>query len=229
MKINSILDQFIGVGASSAGKSNPGNWNGVAGGAIAGGLMGVLMGSKGTRKFVGKAATYGGMAVLGGLAYQAFQSWKNSKELPGDGAKAELSGSDQFKTTPDKDLLLDPPNVLSLEVAAVKAMIGASKADGHVDAKEQKRIFEYVESSDLNSEQRRMILDSFGGDVSPHEIAGMINSDEHRAEIYLAAYLAGDSSVPGVRAFLDQLSNALGLPGGFVKHLESQASHDLSA
>jgi uncharacterized membrane protein YebE (DUF533 family) len=87
MNIQNLLNQFIGPGdtASSAGKSTPGIGDalsrlgdkipgGLAGGAAAGGIMALLMGNKSARKFAGKAAGYGGAALLGGLAYKAYSN-----------------------------------------------------------------------------------------------------------------------------------------------------------
>jgi uncharacterized membrane protein YebE (DUF533 family) len=52
---------------------------GLAGGVAAGGVMALLMGNKSARKLAGKAATFGGTALLGGLAYKAYQNWQGNQ------------------------------------------------------------------------------------------------------------------------------------------------------
>ncbi len=47
---------------------------GLVGGAAAGGIMALLMGSKSTKKMVKKVAQYGGTAIVGGIAFKAFDN-----------------------------------------------------------------------------------------------------------------------------------------------------------
>ena len=51
----------------------------MASGALAGGLATILLGSKMGREFAGDAVKLGGMAVIGGLAYKAYQDWQASR------------------------------------------------------------------------------------------------------------------------------------------------------
>ena len=53
---------------------------GVAGGALSGGALSLLMGNKKFRKVGGKVAAYGGVAALGAVAYHAYGQWKNSAQ-----------------------------------------------------------------------------------------------------------------------------------------------------
>ena len=63
-----LLNQFIGDGSSFAK------------GAATGGLLGLLVGGKKTRKMAKTAATYGGVALVGGLAYKAWQNHKAGQQ-----------------------------------------------------------------------------------------------------------------------------------------------------
>src|SRR5262245_42035068 len=79
-----LLDQFLGgqsrdtqgQRSSAQGRSgfSPDMLKGLAGGAAAGGLVSILLGSKGGRKIAGNALKLGGAAVLAGLAYRAWQN-----------------------------------------------------------------------------------------------------------------------------------------------------------
>lgn len=59
---------------------SPETIKGMAGGAAAGGLAAILLGSKGGRKMMKTAVKVGGTAALGGLVNSAWQSWQNQKQ-----------------------------------------------------------------------------------------------------------------------------------------------------
>ena len=68
-----------GSGLADMARTVSGNLpGGLLGGAAAGGVMAAIMGSKKVRKFGGKALTYGGLAVLGGLAYKAWSDHRRT-------------------------------------------------------------------------------------------------------------------------------------------------------
>ena len=79
-----------GYGQSTSGNSNYGQQksqssgsltdtlssllSGKGGAALAGGALGLLLGSKSGRKMGGTVLTYGGLAALGALAFKAYQN-----------------------------------------------------------------------------------------------------------------------------------------------------------
>lgn len=219
MDVNSLVNQFLGASSKQLNTRGASGLSSVATSAVAGGLMGLLMGNKSTRKLVGSAATYGGMAVLGGLAFKAFQNWKQNQAPQSAPAASpqEFQGAlPGFTATPDE-------HGAKLGVALVKAMIGAAQADGHIDAQEQKRIFQQVEQSNLGAEEKGIVFDALSKPVDVSELALMVHSLEHRAELYVASCLACDPNHPQEREYLARLSTALSLPEGLVQHLERQA------
>ena len=56
--------------------------------AIAGGLLGVLLFGD-ARRLVGTGVKVGGAALIGGLAYKAYEDWKSGKTLPATDAGAD--------------------------------------------------------------------------------------------------------------------------------------------
>lgn len=64
-----LLDQLVGSGAAG----------GFAGGLAGGALANVLSGKK-ARKVAGSALQLGGMALVGGLAYKAWQNYQQEWE-----------------------------------------------------------------------------------------------------------------------------------------------------
>ena len=231
MNIQHLINQFAGSGDTGSTASNNGQGigdtlsklgdklpGGLAGGAAAGGLMALLMGSKSARMFAGKAAGYGGAALLGGLAYKAYSNWQhnngNITTPPGTEA-GTLQQSEGFKPVdteaPDFQLLL------------IKSMIAAAQADGHIDAVEQQRIFKAVEEMELSTEVKGIIFDLLQQPVTVEELAMGVDSIEQQSEIYLAACLAINPDHPSEQAYLGHLESALGLPEGLAEQLRWQA------
>ena len=117
----------------------------------------------------------------------------------------------------------------SLEMVLIKAMIAASKADGQIDASEHKRLFETIEKLNLTAEDKAAVFDVMGRDISVQEIADSVRLDEHKAEVYISAYLAIEVDEQQERAFLNSLAIALNLPKGFPAYLEQQADQGIAA
>lgn len=175
------------------------------GGALTGGLLGLLLSGK-RRKRGGGLLGYGGAAALGALALQAYQNYQRQQggaAVPADLAHVDASDLPHARPASDGS---------PLELALVRAMVGAAKADGHIDAKEQRRLFAEVERLGLDADSKAYIFDLLTHDVDLHELARAAATPEQGAEIYLAARLAIDADEPAERAYLDALATRLRLP-----------------
>jgi uncharacterized membrane protein YebE (DUF533 family) len=230
----SLLDQFLGGQSAGGNAGGFGNMardaqqkfrnsgmNSFGGGAALGGVLGLLMGGKKMRKMAGGAMGYGGAAVLGALALKAYQNYQQGKSVQaGTGAPAEL------QQVPPSQLphALPAADGTPFELLLMRAMIGAAKSDGHVDAQEQQHVFEQVERMGLDSESKAAVFDLLSQPLDLSRLDASIGSEEQRAEIYLAARLATDGSHPGERAYLDALATRLQLPAQLRAHLDSQVS-----
>jgi len=212
----SNADQDIGDSLGKLASHIPG---GLAGGAAAGGIMALLMGNKSARKIAGKVAGYGGAAMLGGLAYKAYQNWQNND--PGVSSSSNLAAvgaaSNQSAIPPPESQ--QPVSELTL----IKAMIGAAKSDGHIDAEEQQRIFEAVDQMGLSVDMKGKVFDYLRQPVSVQELAAEAHTMEHKSELYLASCMVISLDHPAERDHLDRLAAALKLPGGLSNQLELQA------
>ena len=243
MSLNNLLNQFMGSSAAASGQAqNQGNSGGIgqtvfnmashipgglAGGAAAGGVMALLMGSKSARKIAGKAASYGGAALLGGLAFKAYQNWQ------GNNQNTDLTTSpEQQPVDPSsfhqRAISQQAEQGVNPELVLVKAMVAAAKADGHIDADEQQRIFKAVEKTGLSASEKGLIFDYLQKDVPIFEITSGISGIEMKAEIYLASCLVITPDHPAERAHLDNLAMALQLPAELSRQLEQQASQALA-
>lgn len=217
MNIQNLFNQFMGQQQPSS-DSKSGGINGVgglAGGAAAGGAMALLIGNKKARKFAGKAATYGGAAVLGGLAFNALRNWQQNSSQNQSQESQSRSG-----------LMNEPPTHLpqALQMTLVKTMISAAHADGHIDETEQSRIFAAMEEMNMDERSKDVVRDLIRYPESPETIARGVATIEQKTEVYLMACFTIDVDTPEERTYLSRLSKALELPVDLTKQLEQQAN-----
>jgi uncharacterized membrane protein YebE (DUF533 family) len=220
MNLKSVLDQFLSASGAGGQNGKGIDLGGLASGAAAGGVMGLLLGSKSGRKFIGNAATYGGLAVVGGLAYKALKDWQASKSGSAPVSSAPVKAID-YQNTPDE--FMPGANAGKLEFAIVNAMISVAKVDGKIDAGEQRKIFEAIEKSPLSAHEKGEIFSRFDRPATVSELASMVDSLEHKSELFVASCLAADPQEPNVAKHLGDLSQALALPPGLASHLQQQA------
>ena len=100
--------------------------------------------------------------------------------------------------------------------------MGAAKADGHIDATEQQRLFNEVERMELDGEAKAYVFDLLSQNVDIGSIAGSVATPEQGAEVYLASRMAIDPDVPAERAYLDALATRLKLPVELRSQLDAQ-------
>lgn len=225
-----LLDQVLG-GNAAGGLRNAGNsmkgkldqYSGSGGfmrGAAAGGLLGLLLGGKGVRKMAGGALGYGGAAVLGALALKAYQNYQQKKSAGPVGLSPDQFAGLTPEVLPHAQPAADGG---SFQLVLIRAMVGAAKADGHVDATEQQRLFGQVEQLGLDAEAKAYVFDLLSAPVDMAAITSAVATPEQGAEVYLASRMAIDPDVPAERAYLDALASRLKLPAELRTHLDAQA------
>ena len=205
LNIQSLLNQFLGGQSVKGALKNAPQMNGFAGGAAAGGVLALLASNKKARKMAGKAATVGGAAVLGGLAYAALKNWQQEKQNNVTVEEPAIELSQDF------------------ELKLVKTMIAAANADGHFDQTEQQRIFSAMDDMPLSDEYRNRIFDLIRYPESPETLARDVQGLEQASEMYLMANFAIDVDTPEERTFLKRLAAALSLPEDLTVQLDQQA------
>ena len=193
------------------------------GGVAAGGLLGMFLGKKKMRKMAKGALGYGGAAVLGALAHRAYRNWQDGQ--PVDRAPVATAAD-----APQDPAALTAPTGADgqpFALAVIRAMIAAANADGHIDADEQRQIFDAADRSDLDADGKAFIFDAMQSPLSPAQIAGLARDREQAAELYLAARMAIDPDHPDEQRFLGSLAHALDLPDGLARHLDTQVAQSL--
>lgn len=211
-----------------SGLKNSGVTSGLAGG-MAGGLLAGALASKKGRKHLGTAVKVGGVAALGGLAYKAYQNYKETNQqgqapaAPGQGNPA--ANPQQWAALEQKNFDVDPNNSAegSRSLLLIRAMITAAHSDGHLDTQEQGRIFTKISESELTPADKANILDEFKEPLSMQDIVAMSDSPETAVEIYLASLLAIDETKTEGKNYLNALGFMLNIPPALVAQLHEQA------
>jgi len=238
-----LLDQFLGSGSQSQdadapARSNgggldavPGSLKGFGGGLAAGGLAGLLLGTRSGRKMAGNAVKLGGVAVLGGLAYKAYSDWQASKRN-GPAADHASDGSapqpNMKNVTPDAEgtAFLPAPaeerNALGVKI--IQAMIAAAKADGHIDAQEQQRIFGKLDEAGLGVEEKAFLMDELRKPLDIDAIVALAANTEQAVEIYAASCLAIDPDDAAEQAYLAMLAARLKLAPELKTNIEAEVA-----
>lgn len=204
MNTRGLLDQLLGAGKSllgQAGITDPGGQVTDFGkGAATGGVLGLLLGSKTGRKL----ATYGGLAALGIMAWRAYNGKQpDSGDTPPPGALSH---------TPARDRAL------------LRAMLAASRVDGHIDDRERALIDAEVVRLGGDADLRGWLETELRRPLDPQSIADEAHGNELLAsELYLASALMIAEVDFLERAYLDRLGECLGLEPWLRQRLEREA------
>jgi uncharacterized membrane protein YebE (DUF533 family) len=196
------------------------NIGGIGGGAVAGGLAALLMGSRSGRRMAGNALQLGGMAVVGALAYKAYQNWQNGQTV----TQSTVPTGPAALLPPPTDTPFLPSREAeqqSLSRHLLRAMISAAKADGHIDAKEQTAVFAQIDNLNLDSDDKAFVIDEMRKPLDVDAVASAARTPEEAVSIYTASLLAIDVDNPSERAYLGLLAARLKLDDALVKQLHT--------
>jgi uncharacterized membrane protein YebE (DUF533 family) len=155
----------------------------------------------------------GGIAAVGTLAFQAWQSWQakqNGQALP---PPASAEGT---AFLPQNFVMRNDASLMVLS-----AMIAAAKSDGHIDAQEQEKIFAKLDDENLSSEEKAFLMDQFRRPLNIVELAASAKTPEQNAEIYTASVLAIQPDTASEVTYLNNLAAALKLDPGLRSNIDS--------
>lgn len=172
-------------------------------GALGGGIIGLLMGSKKTKKLGKKALAIGGSAALGALAYKMYNDWQVNQNEPTQPATFDQSN-------PRHEILI------------LKAMIASAKADGHVDEQEMAKINQVINEIGADNDVQTLFQQELKKPLDPNEIAALAQTPAQASEIYLASALVADEQNFMEKAYLQELAKQLGLSEELVNNIHQQ-------
>jgi uncharacterized membrane protein YebE (DUF533 family) len=230
MSVQSLLEQLLQSGmAKVESAKQSGDLGKYATGAAAGGVLALLLGSRGGRSLTGKALKVGTVAALGTMAWRAYNDWQAQQQGRQAGAPSAAAGAPQARALPAPEAFerLPAAQLEDHSRAMLKAMIAAAKADGHLDERERGLVEAELQRLEADPATRRWMEDELRRPVEPAEVAraalGPTASPQMAAEVYLASLLVVDDTTTMERAYLDELARQLQLAPGLRAELEARA------
>ncbi|HEV2511814.1 tellurite resistance TerB family protein [Bosea sp. (in: a-proteobacteria)] len=191
--------------------------NQLAAGAVLGGLGALIFGTSAGRSIAGSAAKLGGLALVGGLAYKAYQNYQAGKPL---------LGADQQPALPAPAGSGFEPEAAKNEHAQlfIRAMIAAAAADGKIDATERTAILGGLREAGLDAEANEWLANEMANPASVDALVEGAETPELAAQIYTAARIAINPDTPAEKDFLAGLAGSLGLDAELVANIDAAAS-----
>lgn len=187
--------------------------NPLAATGAAAGAGGVILGTKTGRAAASSAVRIGALALIGGLAYKAFQNYQAGKPLITGLAPAEAAPQGSgFE-----------PAAVTNETAAlyIRAMIAAAAADGRIDDAEQAKIIGGLKQAGIDAEAEEFLANELNNPASVEDLANAVNSPEEAVQVYTAARMAIEPDSNGEQRFLASLATALGIDSKLAAHIDA--------
>ncbi len=211
------------------GLSSSGAVSGFAGGLAGSALVGAVSGKKG-KKMAKGALKVGALAAVGGLAYTAYQRYRqNSPALTsagqaqaGTALTADNSAWGNITEQRFAAVAENPDGAGSLLL--LRAMIAAAASDGHMDSDEQSRVFDEAEKLNLSQQDKARLFDELRNPRDLQQIVSEVANPETAVEVYAASLIAIDEQRPEGQAYLRSLALALELPRELVASVHEQVA-----
>lgn len=217
-KGQSAIEQKLDIG--EPGEKRDATISGLKTGAVAAGVMALLMGTKSGRKLTGSTLKLGSLAAVGGIAWQAYQNWSAASVTA-----AAVSNNSSEALPIDQ---LDAAAASKRSLTLLKAMIAAAKADGHIDASEMSDINQKISDFGLSGDIAGFVQSEIVAPTTPAQFAALSDTQETAAEIYLISSMLIDKDNAMEKAYLDELVLALELPVELLAELEKAKEEAIS-
>lgn len=177
-----------------------------------GGLAGLLLASKSSRKLLTK---YGTSALLvGGGAVAGSVLWNKYK----DRVRQSHQGEPQFGQQHS------PVDVRTRRL--IMALVFAAKSDGHIDDKEREIIEQQLRDAGIEGPGRTLIQDAIDSPLDPKRLAQDVKNEEEALELYFLSCAAIDIDHFMERSYLNALGDELKIPQdvreGIEKDIQQQ-------
>jgi uncharacterized membrane protein YebE (DUF533 family) len=213
-------------------------------------LAGILLGKpKPGRGLSANLAKLGGLAVIGGLAYKAWQNAQAGRPLLDMGGTPAAQGTQTAQSAPAAAPqpaaapagqeaahtfhVLDVPQGSQFHPAShteddallfLRAMVAAASADGHIDAAERNRIVRGLTEAGIDPEATHWLDREMASPADVEELSAGVNTPEKAAQVYAAARVAINPDTIQEREFLRQLAEALDLDRSLKAQIDDAAA-----
>jgi uncharacterized membrane protein YebE (DUF533 family) len=188
-------------------------------GVAAAGVGAAVLGTKAGRSLAGSAVKVGALALIGGLAYKAYENYSQGRPLisPGPSALVEApapvgTGFEPQAITNDSALLY------------IRAMIAAAAADGRIDEKEQQKILGGLKQAGVEQGAHDFLMQEINNPASIDDLAAACKTGEEAVQVFTAARIAVDLDSQEENDFLVALATKLGIDGKLAQHIDAAAA-----
>jgi uncharacterized membrane protein YebE (DUF533 family) len=189
--------------------------NQLATGAVLGGLGGLLLGTNTGRELAGDAAKLGAAALIGGLAYKAYQNYKSGQPLIATGGPVQAAPAGSgFE-----------PQAMSNDTAVrvIRAMIASAGADGRIDERESEKIIAAFRQSGADKEAEAFLEREIASPASAAALAEGVRSETEALEVYTAARIAIEVDTNAEQNFLADLAARLRIDPALAAQIDTAA------
>ena len=203
-QLQSLLGQ---QGRSSSSDDQSSGKNLLLPGAL-GGLAGLLVASKSSRKLLAKYGTgallVGGGAVAGSVLWNKYQQKMR--------ASAQQASADSADVVPAQAPSPAPAELDARSERLIMALVFAAKSDGHIDERERANIEEQLRAANVDVQGRVLIDRALAQPLDPQSLAQGISSEQEALEVYYISCAVIDIDHFMERSYLNALGEALKLP-----------------
>ncbi|MEB5959929.1 tellurite resistance TerB family protein [Enterobacter sichuanensis] len=190
-----LLQSLLGQKTASSGEQGFSNL--LVPGAL-GGLAGLLVANKSSRKLLAKYGT--GALLAGGGAIAGTVLWNKYKDRVRTAHKDEPQYGEQSS-----------PLDLRTE-RLILALVFAAKSDGHIDDKERSAIEQQLREAGVEEKGRALVAQAIEQPLDPQRLAQSVKNEEEALELYFLSCAAIDIDHFMERSYLNALGDALKIP-----------------
>ncbi|HDT6565087.1 TPA: tellurite resistance TerB family protein [Enterobacter cloacae] len=163
-----------------------------------GGLAGLLVANKSSRKLLAKYGT--GALLAGGGAIAGTVLWNKYKD------RVRTAHSDE----PDYGQHTSPLDLRTERL--ILALVFAAKSDGHIDDKERSAIEQQMREAGVEEQGRTLVAQAIEQPLDPQRLAQSVKNEEEALELYFLSCAAIDIDHFMERSYLNALGDALKIP-----------------
>lgn len=185
------------LGQKSSSSSGEGLSKLLVPGAL-GGLAGLLVANKSSRKLLSKYGT--GALLAGGGAIAGSVLWNKYKEKVRNAHQDEPQFGHQASALDVRSERL------------ILALVFAAKSDGHIDDKERAAIEQQLREAGIEEQGRALVARAIEQPLDPARLAQGIQNEEEALELYFLSCAAIDIDHFMERSYLSALGDALKIP-----------------
>ncbi|WP_297120388.1 tellurite resistance TerB family protein [Enterobacter sp. ECC-175] len=203
------LQSMLGQKTSSSGEQGLSKL--LVPGAL-GGLAGLLVANKSSRKLLAKYGT--GALLAGGGAIAGSVLWNKYKD------KVRTAHRDE----PHYGEHTSPLDLRTERL--ILALVFAAKSDGHIDDRERAAIEQQMREAGVEEQGRALVAQAIEQPLDPQRLAQSVKNEEEALELYFLSCAAIDVDHFMERSYLNALGDALKIPqdvrDGIEKDIQAQ-------